>query len=191
MTDAFTGEIRIYSFKYVPSNWARCCGDKIPIDQNRHLFAIIGAKFGGDGKNDFGLPDLRGAGVMGTGKGSDGAGSRSAEWAVKTGAASVTLTNSQLPAHSHRALGHQVLASGTPGPVSEAYVSIPRVGNTAYDAWTPPVPGSPTATALSPHALGSAGGTASHVTESHENRSPYLALNFCICLHGDFPLKPY
>lgn len=185
MTDAFTGEIRIYSFKFAPVRWARCCGDKLPIEQNKDLFSIIGATFGGDGKKDFALPDLRGAGVMGTGKGSDGAGSRSVEWAAKTGAASVTLTTSQLPAHSHGGLGHQALANGTPGPVPDAYVSIPRVGNTAYDAWTPPVPGSPTATSLSPLTMSSVGGTASHVTESHENRSPYLAVNFCICLQGE------
>lgn len=189
MAEAFFGEIRIFGFDFPPRGWAYCHGDRIPADQNPALFSILGNNFGGDQRTYFHLPDLRGLAPMGTGSGSDGKVTRKAEIGKTMGVARVALTYDQMPAHTHQAQGHQVLANGTPGPVPGAYVSIPRTGPTLYDAWTPYKPGSPTGTQLSPLSLGEAGGTTAGAVESHENVSPYVAVNFCICISGIYPSR--
>lgn len=183
--DAFTGEIRVFAFEYPPQDWAFCDGASIPASQHQRLAAIIHGAYGRDGSGSFRLPDLRGMAVMGVGS-HEG---QSVARGETLGEASITLTGLDLPSHTHHAVGYQALSQGTPGPVSNAYISLPRSGATVYDAWTTRSAASTTKTTLSPLTLGSAGGTPAGAADAHDNVSPFLAMNFCICLQG-FPAAP-
>lgn len=59
------GEIRIFAGNFTPTNWAFCHGQMIPIMSNPALFSIIGTHYGGDGRTNFALPDLRGKVAIG------------------------------------------------------------------------------------------------------------------------------
>jgi microcystin-dependent protein len=63
----FLGEIRVFSFDFVPKGWAECAGQLLPINQNQALFSILGTTYGGDGRVTFALPDLRGRSAVETG----------------------------------------------------------------------------------------------------------------------------
>lgn len=182
--DAFWGEIRAFAFSYAPQGWAFCAGNTLAIAQNQALYAVIGTTYGGDGRNTFQLPDMRGRAPMNSGTGPGGG--PSSQVGQKTGEPTVTLTQPQMPMHNHTAQGVQALAgqslTGMPSPT--AYASIPRYSatNTTYDSWSLSNPTIP----LHPQAVGPAGGGA-----GHDNLSPYLAMNFCICLDGAvFPTRP-
>src|SRR3984885_994468 len=59
MAEPFLSEIRIMSFGFPPKGWATCDGQLLPINQNQALFSLLGTTYGGDGRVNFGLPDLR------------------------------------------------------------------------------------------------------------------------------------
>src|SRR5687768_89889 len=96
MAEPFLSEIRIMSFVFAPKGWAICAGQLLPINQNQALFALLGTTFGGDGRVNFALPDLRGRAALGR----DDA-SVNHFLGAKEGAETVTLTTTQMPAHSH------------------------------------------------------------------------------------------
>ena len=58
--EPFIGQIELFAFNYAPRNWVRCEGQTLPIARYNNLFTLLGTTFGGDGKQTFGLPDLRG-----------------------------------------------------------------------------------------------------------------------------------
>ena len=60
MSTPFLSEIKIVSFNFAPKGWAQCNGQLLPINQNQGLFSLLGTTYGGDGRVNFGLPDLRG-----------------------------------------------------------------------------------------------------------------------------------
>src|SRR5688572_25842971 len=98
MADQFLGEIRIFPFNFPPTGWAHCNGQLIPISQNTALFALLGTFYGGDGKSTFALPDLQGSVAVHQGQGNG-----LSEWFLgqQQGSDSVTLLDSEMPAHSH------------------------------------------------------------------------------------------
>lgn len=165
MVDAYLGEIRLFAGNYAPENWALCNGQLESIQNNPALFALLGTQFGGDGQTTFGLPDLRGRMVVGS--------SPYFQLASEGGTESVSLTQNNLPAHSHTVLAY----NGTETPVNgpQGAVFGKTTGQSVYT-------GTPTTT-LSPDTVQpSAGGTA-----AHENRQPSLALSYIIALTGLFP----
>lgn len=179
--DAFWGEIRAFSFNYAPQGWAYCWGTQLSVSQNQVLFAVIGATYGGDGRTTFNLPDMRGYAPMNSGTAPQGP---TAVVGHAMGEPAVTLNANQMAAHNHVANGVQALTGQklTNTPSATTYPSLPRYTNTTYDAWSasPPTQTFP-ATALTP-----AGGA-----DSHSNISPFLAMNFCICIDGAvFPQRP-
>lgn len=181
--DAFWGEIRAFAFSYAPQGWASCSGNTLNITQNQTLYAVIGATYGGDGRVTFMLPDLRGRAPMDSGTAPS---APPADVGDVLGEPAVTLTQDEIPLHTHVANGVQGLTgqtlTGTPSATT--YPSLPRytATNTNYDGWTV----APPSTTLHPQALGVSGGGG-----SHSNLSPYLALNFCICIDGAaFPIRP-
>src|ERR1700729_3051422 len=112
MADPFIGEIRTFGFNFAPIGWALCNGAILPINQNQALFSLLGNFYGGDGRSNFALPDLRSRVPLGLGQGT---GLPFYSIGETGGAGTVTLTTAQLPAHSH-----QVNASdhgGNDGPV--------------------------------------------------------------------------
>jgi microcystin-dependent protein len=162
MAEPFLSEIRIMSFNFAPKGWALCNGQLLPINQNQALFSLLGTTFGGDGRVNFALPDLRGRTPIHVGSGHT-LGERGGEQAH-------TLSIAELPTHTHVMNGSNTAAEiNVPtgaylGTVSNAYGLAANLA------------------ALSPAAVTSVGGS-----QAHLNMQPFLTLNFCIALQGIFP----
>jgi len=163
MAEPFLSEIRIFSFNFAPKGWALCNGQLLPINQNQALFSLLGTTYGGDGRVNFGLPNLQGNVPIHMGSGFT-LGERGGETAH-------TISISELPTHVHVAAG-----SSTTGDV--ATVSGHLLA--ASPAKTYNLPGN--LTALQPGTIGNTGGS-----QAHLNMQPFLVLNFCIALQGIFP----
>ena len=165
MGTPFQSEIRIMSFNFAPMGWAQCNGQFLPINQNQALFSLLGTTYGGNGQTTFALPDLRGRVPIHTG-GTHPVGEAA-------GQATHVLTTAELPTHTHQEQATKSVATTTtPGPAVHLAKSK---GANLYAAATNLV-------GFAPDGLSSVGGS-----QAHENRQPYLALNFCIALQGIFP----
>ena len=168
MSDPFLGELKIVSFGFPPKGWAQCNGQLLPINQNQALFALLGTQFGGDGRVNFALPDLRGRGPVHVA--SQQVGQRDGQEQVSIGAA-------QMPPHSHTLHAVSDLANANvPGNALPA--ARGRGGLAMFAA-----AGSAN-TSLNPQAVTNAGGD-----QPHSNLQPCGVLNFCIALQGIFPSR--
>src|SRR5437016_7501786 len=96
--DPFVAEIRIFPFNFAPKGWAWCDGQLLPLSQNTALFSLLGTTYGGDGKSNFALPDLQGRAPMHPGQ---GPGLSLHDLGETGGSETVTLLESEIPAHSH------------------------------------------------------------------------------------------
>lgn len=166
MAEPFLSEIRIFSFVFAPKGWALCNGQLMPINQNQALFSLLGTTFGGDGRVNFALPDLKGRTPIHVGSGHT-LGERGGEQAH-------TLSISEIPTHTHVAQAVNATA-GTADPTG-AFLAEPSsaVG---------PVYGPATGlVALNPGSVTSVGGS-----QAHLNMQPFLTLSFGIALQGIFP----
>ncbi len=177
MADPFVGEIRALPYTFVPQGWARCDGQSLPVNQNQVLYAVIGNQFGGNNGN-FRLPNLQARTPMGIGS---GPGLTPRNMADNGGAATISLTIPQLPAHQHSCNGNAFAGSSdTPSNSAEfGGETDPKFflykENPATNSLVP----------LAPQALTPSGGNL-----AHENQQPWLALQFCIALDGTFPVRP-
>jgi microcystin-dependent protein len=169
MSDPFLGMIRLVGFNFAPIGWALCQGQVLPISQNTALFSLIGTTFGGDGVQTFNLPDLRGRVAVGQGQ---GPGLSPYAQGQTGGQEGVAFSVQEAPAHTHTLMAAGNVTTPNPGP--SFALGTPAAAVRMYGA------GSPTPLAAS--SIGSFGGSA-----SHENRQPFLALNFIIALQGIFP----
>jgi microcystin-dependent protein len=163
MAEPFLSEIRIMSFDFAPRGWALCNGQLLPINQNQPLFSLLGTTFGGDGRVNFALPNLRGRTPIHTGSG-HGLGEAGGEQAH-------ALASSEMPDHTHTVTASTLDSGGSPSPSG----NILGGANDVYHAPT-------NLTAMHPAMVASVGGG-----QSHENMQPYLTLSFCIALQGIFP----
>ena len=163
MAEPFLSEIRIMSFIFPPKGWALCNGQLLPINQNQALFSLLGTTFGGDGRVNFALPDLRARTPIHVG-GSHTLGERGGEQAH-------TLSIAELPQHVHEAR-----ASSTTGSSQDATNNV--LGTVASRIYTDPS----ALTSLSPSTITNVGGS-----QAHQNTQPFLTLSFCIALQGIFP----
>jgi microcystin-dependent protein len=168
MAEPFLAEIRIMSFVFAPKGWALCDGQLLPINQNQPLFALLGTTFGGDGRVNFALPDLRSRASIHMGSGHT-LGERGGEQAH-------TLSISEIPTHTHTmsATNAQpaVGAGTTPGP------TVILAKTRASFLYSSPN----SLTAQPANALSNVGGS-----QAHLNMQPFLVLSFCIALQGIFP----
>lgn len=169
MSLPYLGEIRIVSFSFAPKGWALCNGQTMSIQQNQALFSLLGTTFGGDGRTNFLLPDFRGRTPMHAGSQQ---GTPAYTPGQSTGQEQHTLILSELPLHSHTAMGSS--ATNTLGSPAGNFWAT---GPSQYAA-------SPINTAMAGNAIAPAGGS-----QPHENRPPYLVLNFIIALTGIFPSR--
>ena len=163
MAEPFLSEIRIMSFDFAPKGWALCNGQLLPINQNQALFSLLGTTYGGDGRVNFALPDLRGNVAIHEGNGFT--------LGQKGGEQAHTVTVSELPAHTHFAVG-SAKAADVPAPANNVLLGI--LNNT----YGPPT----NLVAMSPGEIGNVGGS-----QAHLNMMPFLTLSFCIALQGIFP----
>jgi microcystin-dependent protein len=166
MSEPFLAEIRVFSFGYAPKGWANCSGQLLPINQNQALFSLLGTTYGGDGRVNFALPDLRGCTPVHMGGGFT-LGQRAGEEAH-------TLTQAEMPTHTHVASGVTVNGDG-PAPTNSL------LAGEATPMYAPP---DSNLVSLVAGSIASAGGS-----QPHSNMQPYLALNFCIALQGIFPSR--
>lgn len=184
--EAFTGEIRIFGFSYAPVDWAFCNGSQVNINQNPALYSILGIHFGGNPQTYFNLPNMQGCLPIGIGQ---GAGLTPRVVGQTVGAESVALTNSNLPNHNHNANVVTANSSAkTAGPATAAPLSMAtsvlsngsNVNSFVLDPTTPN-------TMMNPNVLQPWGAT---IPAAHENRQPYLAMSYCICTSGYYPVNP-
>jgi microcystin-dependent protein len=168
MSDAFVAEIRIFPFNFAPKGWAWCNGQLLPLSQNTALFALLGTTYGGDGKSTFALPDLEGRAPMHPGQ---GPGLSLHDLGEQSGSETVTLLESEIPAHAHSARGSDE-DDDSLNPQAHSFGKLSVI----YKA--PPV----ALGAMAPESLTPAGGD-----QPHNNMQPYLTLYFNIALQGIFP----
>jgi microcystin-dependent protein len=172
------GFITPFAGNFAPRNWALCQGQILAISQNTALFSILGTTYGGNGQSNFALPDLRGRAVMGTGQ---GPGLSSYVEGQVGGVPSITLLQTQMPAHGHvLAVTALPKAAGAPNSASP-FNAVYATGNNSLYAF---------ATNVKLHAYqgtlttGVAGGNIPFST-----LHPVMALNYLICLQGAFPSR--
>lgn len=171
MADPFVAEIRIFPFNFAPKGWAWCNGQLLPISQNTALFSLLGTTYGGDGKSTFALPNLQGSAPMHPGQ---GPGLSLHDLGETGGSQTVTLLESEMPAHSHA-----LQANAAPADLQLAGPDRALARSNGGNAYKVP----PTAlTPLALEALAPAGGSL-----PHNNLMPYLTFNFNIALQGVFP----
>jgi microcystin-dependent protein len=173
MADPFVAEIRVFPFNFAPKGWAFCDGQLLPLSQNTALFSLLGTTYGGDGKSNFALPDLQGRASMHPGQ---GPGLSLHDLGEEGGSQTVTLLQSEMPAHTH-----SVNAANFPGDIQAANPAAPdalarSTGGNAYQSATGNL------VQMNPAGLPPAGGD-----QPHNNMQPYLTLNFNIALQGVFP----
>ena len=164
MAEPFLSEIRIMSFVFPPKGWALCNGQLLPINQNQALFALLGTTFGGDGRVNFALPDLRGRTPIHVGGGHT-LGERGGEQAH-------TLSIAELATHTHQ-VNASTLVGNAVQPTGNVLASPLNL------SYAPP---GGVLTALQPATVTNIGGS-----QAHLNMQPFLTLSFCIALQGIFP----
>lgn len=201
MADPFYAEIRPFGFTFAPVNWAACDGTVINVQQNPAVYALIGNIYGGTAPNTFALPNLQGQAPIHWTTSSDpqpqSPGLTPIALGQKSGVESTTISSGQMPNHTHQ----MMVSSGSPTTQTAAPNTdntsmptrpfAPRVppltGYASFNAWqnnnTPDV-------TMSPYALTAACGSGGNAL-AHENRQPFLPVNFCMCVaDGNWPPKP-
>lgn len=172
MSAPFLAEIRMFGFNYAPRGWAFCNGQLFPISQNTALFALLGTTYGGDGRTTFGLPNLQGRVPMHPGQ---GPGLSSHSLGEVGGTQTVSLTQNELPSHTHSMNGIIAPPPAT-GTTPDPTQGLGRAsGGSAYGP-------AANLTVMNAQALNVQGGN-----QPHNNLMPYLVMNFCIALQGIFP----
>jgi len=168
MADPFVAEIRMFGFNFPPKGWAFCNGQLLPISQNTALFSLLGTTYGGDGKSTFALPNLQDSAAMHPGQ---GPGLSLHDLGEQGGSSTVALLQTEIPSHTHQLQHFGTGAYATPG----ASVGLGNSGAAQiYTAADTDMVAGP--------ALAETGGD-----QPHNNRQPYLGLNFCIAMQGVFP----
>lgn len=167
MGEPFLAEIRIMSFNFAPKGWAMCNGQFMPINQNQALFSLLGTMYGGNGQTTFQLPDFRARVPIHY----DGS---SFIIGQKGGQAAHTLTIAEMPTHVH------VLNATSDTATAPIPANTLMLGTCSADAYG----GAASLVSMNAGTIASVGGS-----QPHENRQPYLALNFCIALQGVFPSR--
>jgi microcystin-dependent protein len=171
MADPFVAEIRIFPFNFAPRGWAWCDGQLLPLSQNTALFSLLGTTYGGNGKSNFALPDLQGRAPMHPGQ---GPGLSLHDLGETGGSETVSLLESEIPAHSHALGAQNVALGGAVSPVGNV-LNRPASGNLYGSV-------NPTIVTMAPEGITPAGGD-----QPHNNLQPYLTFYFCIALQGVFP----
>lgn len=175
MSDNYLGEIRLFAGNYAPAGWHLCDGAVLSISQNAALYALLGTTYGGDGQTTFQLPNLKARVPVGQGA---GLGLTNRTIGQQFGVAQVTLTTSQMPAHSHR-----LCASTSAATSAEAQGLVPAQNGT--DSFYAPAP----ATGAQPQAMVATTVAVAGGGQAHNNMMPSMAINYIIALEGIFPSR--
>ncbi len=173
MSEPFLAEIRIFAGNFAPRGWAFCNGQLLPIAQNTALFSLIGTTYGGDGRTTTALPDLKGRAPMHAGR---GPGLTARRIGQRGGVETVTLTEAQMPNHTHTLRGSAEDGEEN-SPANQATATteaLERIYGAANNL-----------TAMAAQAVpNNQGGS-----QAHNNEQPFLTLNFIIALVGLYPSR--
>ncbi len=171
--DPYVGEIRLFAGTYAPMGWLLCCGQQLQAQQYQVLYAVIGTKYGGNASQYlFNLPDLRDNAVMGFGAGPGLTAYPQVN--IKAGASAVTLTQAQLPVHTH-AVNCTTEIATQQAPTGGYWA---KCGAPMYSPNPPDTP-------MNSFALQTAGDG-----QPHNNAQPYLRMVYIICYDGIYPMRP-
>lgn len=173
MSEPFIAEVRIFAGNFAPRGWAFCNGQLLPIAQNTALFSLVGTTYGGDGRTTLGLPNLQGKAPMHPG---NGPGLTSRRLGESAGEATHTLSQAQIPSHTHQLrCADETADSGEPGNgfLAESF----PLADQQYRSGNP-------SGVMSATALGAVGGS-----QPHNNMPPYLTMYFIIALVGLYPSR--
>ncbi|MGA9529793.1 MAG: tail fiber protein [Terriglobales bacterium] len=165
--EQFLGQLALFPWNVIPKNWVPCQGQLLLISQNQALFSLLGTTFGGDGRVNFGLPDLRGRTPIET--------SPPYPLGTRGGEEFHQLNGQEVPPHTHLLMATTSGAQPTPPKITNCLLgaSNPAIYAQAFPSTNNPLTGS----TLLPY-----GGN-----QGHENRTPFLAMNWCIATSGIFP----
>lgn len=181
--DSYLGEIRIFAGNYAPEDWAFCDGSTLQISQYDALYSLLGTRYGGDGKTTFALPNLQGMVVVGQGKSTIGT---SYTLGQTGGVSTVTLVDSQMPAHSHPL--NATTQNGIVTDPKNALLAVTQTGQGYPDAELySPLPSllkAPNAT-LDLSTCSAEGGN-----QPHTNMQPFMVICYIICIKGMYPNPP-
>jgi microcystin-dependent protein len=166
MSTPFVAQLMLAAFNFAPKGWALANGQLLAINQNQALFSLVGTTYGGNGIQSFGLPNLQGRTPVGVGNGIN--------YGEIDGVESVTLLSSQVPPHVH-----SLNASGAPASGEK-----PAAGDLLASQGANVYASAANLGAMNPATVSTVGGS-----QPHENRQPYLVMNWCIALSGIFPSR--
>jgi len=173
MAEPFLSEMKMFGFGWAPRGWATCDGQILPISQNQSLFSLIGVTFGGDGRSNFGLPDMRSRVPVHV---------PANEIGIRGGVESVTLTTAEMPGHTH-----EMKATTSNGNTKEFAGNIAAAAFDTRESKQQPVNMyGPAASLVS---LNAESVTTNGAGLSHDNMQPSTVVNFCIALLGTFPSR--
>ena len=159
----YMSELRIFPFNFAPGNWLVCNGQQLKISTNQALYSLLGTAFGGDGVQYFNLPNLQARVPTNMGYG--------LTFGQSGGEAAHALTLAEIPPHNHAA------SASTATPDANSALGNNWTANTGFTPY-----GSPATVRLAPTAL-----TTTGVGLPHQNMSPYVVFNICICIAGVYP----
>jgi len=175
MSEPFVAEIRIFAGNFAPRSWAFCDGQLLPIANNTALFSLIGTTYGGDGRSTTALPNLQGRAPMHPGR---GPGLTSRRLGQRIGVEDITLSESQIPSHTHT--GRAAPGSGSSNtPDNTSSIAASGFGDSLYQTGT-----SSNLVDMASESMSFTGGG-----QSHDNTQPFLVLNFIIALQGLYPSR--
>ena len=202
----YIGGMCAFAGNFAPRNWLFANGSLLPISSNTAMFSLLGTSFGGDGRTTFGLPDLRGRAIVGVGR---GPGLSNYTLGQKTGWETITLTVAQMPNHNHSAtttldldlaptdvtVTASLNAHDGPGTSTapSGNMLAQNAATNVYSGATPSV--AMNANAIEASASGSVNATATTTVDNagnnqaHENRMPYLAINWIVAQVGVYPSR--
>ncbi|MDH2435576.1 tail fiber protein [Pokkaliibacter sp. MBI-7] len=178
--EPYLGEIRIFAGNYAPENWAFCNGQLLAIVDYQALYALIGTTYGGDGRSTFQLPNMNGSVPIGQGQGT---GLTNRVMGQSGGSQTVTLTEAQIPAHTHD-LYCSTLTATSATPAQDLFFA--DTADSIYLVYTNPQQGQTTQDVnYNAQAISATGSNAAHY-----NMMPYIGLNYIIALQGLYPTQP-
>jgi microcystin-dependent protein len=170
MSDPYIGEIQMFGFDFPPRDWAFCAGGELSISQNTALYSLIGTIYGGDGRNKFCLPDLRGRMTVHPVNTF-----YASQLGLMNGGETSTLAISDMPSHTH-----QLMATSAPGdwikPIADGMLA-----QSTEDTY---IQVDNNLSAMHPYSISDNG-----ASQPHNNMQPCMALNFCIALQGNYPSR--
>ena len=190
--DPFLGQIQPFGFNFAPRGWSKCDGQLLSIAANSALFSLLGTTFGGDGRTSFGLPDLRGRSIVHIG---NGPGLSSISWGERGGGESISLSQTNLPSHSHSLVNGtasvtsviQTLDTGT--AINETGASENKLasGGTQLDIYMESDGTAAGTLGVSSTISGTTSTSGSSIPFGIRN--PFLGINVCIAMVGVFPSR--